>query len=195
MGQPGLPRYFLGGEPTLNPGTNFTQGCLRKTFLPRSTHWHRNRFSRKSQKAAWLVFSFAVHSHTHKTRAPLETWSLESRHLPLLSLTNGKCWADSIQPAQSREQAGAQQGETLLKKWRASTYRQSEIITLQPDLQKLWEPGKIFWGEEEAPFSLEILKVCVKGVFRNLPEPCKSGLEGHTLSSQWWTPGRIMCRE
>lgn len=55
-GQPGLPRYFLGGEPTLNPGTNFTQGCLRKTFLPRSTHWHRNRFNRKSQKAAWLCF-------------------------------------------------------------------------------------------------------------------------------------------
>lgn len=147
MGQPGLPRYFLGGEPTLNPGTNFTQGCLRKTFLPRSTHWHRNRFNRKSQKAAWLCFpllSIPTHIKPGLHLKP-DLWRAATSPSYHLQMGNARLTPFSLPRAESK--LAPSKEKPYVKKWRALTYRQSKIITLQPDLQKLWEPGKIL-GEK-----------------------------------------------
>lgn len=60
-------------EPTLNPGTNFTQGCLRKTFFYSGLLTGTGTGSTgRVRRQPGCVF-LCVHSHTHKTRAPLET--------------------------------------------------------------------------------------------------------------------------
>lgn len=59
MGQPGLSQYFLAGEPTLNPGTNFTQGCLRKTFFTQVYSLAQEQVQQEESEGSRAVFSFA----------------------------------------------------------------------------------------------------------------------------------------
>lgn len=121
-GQPGLPRYFLGGELALKAARISPQAVLGKPFYPGLLTRHMNRFNRKSQKAARLCFPLRPFPHTQNRGS---TWNLISECLatsPSYHLQMGNaCAFNSIQPAQSKDQAGAQQRETLLKKWRAST--------------------------------------------------------------------------
>lgn len=59
MGQPGLPRYFLRGELTLNPGTNCTQGCLRKNLFTQVYSLAHEQVQQEESEGSRAVFSFA----------------------------------------------------------------------------------------------------------------------------------------
>lgn len=125
MGQPGLSRYFLGGEPTLNPGTNFTQGCLRKTFFTQVYSLAHEQVQQEESEGSRAVFSFASIPTHIKPGLHLKPDLCEPATSPSYHsrMGNARLTPFSL-PRESTEQAGPRQGETLLKNRRASSYLQ-----------------------------------------------------------------------